>query len=85
MGDRGHRTSNSNPGSVDAWYGHLITYGLLSLLVLAIRHGDRVALSMDARAFGSGPRSRYREVHWTALDVVVGAAAVVALFAALMT
>jgi energy-coupling factor transport system permease protein len=49
---------------------------LVGLLVLAIRHGDRVALAMDARAFGSGPRTRYREVRWTALD---GIAALVGL------
>lgn len=51
---------------------------LLGLLVLAIRHGDRMALAMDARAFGSGPRGRYRAVRWSALDpcVAVGAAAV---------
>ena len=37
----------------------------LGLLVLAIRHGDRVALAMDARGFGSGPRTHYRVVRWT--------------------
>jgi len=41
---------------------------LVGLLVLAIRHGDRLALAMDARAFGSGPRSRYRVVTWSWLD-----------------
>jgi energy-coupling factor transport system permease protein len=56
---------------------------LVGLLVLAIRHGDRLALAMDARAFGAGPRSRYREVRWTILDGVVGLAAIVALVAAL--
>ncbi len=56
---------------------------LVSLLVLAIRHGDRLALAMDARAFGSGPRSRYREVGWTWLDGAVGAAAAVVLLIAL--
>ena len=40
---------------------------------------------MDARAFGSGPRSRYREVRWGRLDLVVGVAAVVVLAAALAT
>jgi energy-coupling factor transport system permease protein len=55
---------------------------LVSLLVLAIRHGDRVALAMDARAFGSGPRSRYREVRWGALDGVVGIAAAAILILA---
>lgn len=58
---------------------------LVGLLVLAIRHGDRMALAMDARAFGSGPRSRYREVRWQSLDLVVGVAAAAVLLAALAT
>ena len=52
---------------------------LLNLLVLAIRHGDRLALAMDARGFGSGPRSRYRLVRWSVLDVLVVVGAVVVL------
>jgi energy-coupling factor transport system permease protein len=58
---------------------------LLGLLVLAIRHGDRVALSMDARAFGAGPRSRYRVVRWMPLDaaLLVGAALALAIALAL--
>lgn len=56
---------------------------LVSLLVLAIRHGDRVALAMDARAFGSGPRSRYRVVRWGLSDVVVGGGALIVLVGAL--
>ena len=56
---------------------------LVGLLVLAIRHGDRMALAMDARAFGSGPRSRYREVRWTWLDLVVGIGAAAILIVAL--
>ena len=51
----------------------------MSLLVLAIRHGDRVALAMDARAFGSGPRSRYREVRWGPSDAVAAVVAVVVI------
>lgn len=58
---------------------------LLSLLVLAIRHGDRMALAMDARAFGSGPRSRYRAVRWGWPDLGVGVAALVVLIVALAT
>lgn len=55
---------------------------LVGLLVLAIRHGDRMALAMDARSFGRGPRSRYRIVRWTWLDgVAVAAAVAVALLA----
>jgi len=56
---------------------------LVGLLVLAIRHGDRLALAMDARAFGSGPRTRYREVRWGWLDAAVGAGAVLVLVGAL--
>jgi energy-coupling factor transport system permease protein len=54
---------------------------LVSLLVLAIRHGDRKALAMDARAFGSGPRSAYRLVTWGPLDLVVGLGAAVVMVA----
>ncbi len=50
---------------------------LVSLLVLAIRHADRKALAMDARAFGSGPRSAYRLITWGPVDVAVGLGAVV--------
>jgi energy-coupling factor transporter transmembrane protein EcfT len=56
---------------------------LVGLLVLAIRHGDRVALAMDARAFGSGPRTRYREVRWGPLDLALGLGATVVLVLAL--
>jgi energy-coupling factor transport system permease protein len=56
---------------------------LVGVLVLAIRHGDRMALAMDARAFGSRPRTFYREVPWTSLDAVVALTAVVILAAAL--
>lgn len=58
---------------------------LVSLLVLAIRHGDRLALAMDARGFGSGPMTHYRELRWSWLDgiVAVGALAVLAVALAL--
>jgi energy-coupling factor transport system permease protein len=56
---------------------------LVGLLVLAIRHGDRMALAMDARAFGCGPRSRYREVPWTWLDLAVSIGAAAVLIVAL--
>ncbi len=62
-----------------SWHPRL----LVGLLVLAIRHGDRVALSMDARGFGSGPRSRYRIVRWRAVDGVLVALAVGTLLIAL--
>ena len=59
-------------GLRSGWHPRL----LVGLLVLAIRHGDRLALAMDARGFGSGPRSRYREVRWTRLDAAMAAGAV---------
>jgi len=54
---------------------------LVGLLVLAIRHGDRLALAMDARAFGSGPRTAYRVITAGPLDAaaLVAAGAVVVL------
>lgn len=56
---------------------------LLGVLVLAIRHGDRLALAMDARAFGSGPRTHYREIRWSWLDILTAAGAAIALVLAL--
>lgn len=44
---------------------------LVGLLVRAIRHANELAIAMDARGFGSGPRTTYRPVAWTALDAVV--------------
>jgi energy-coupling factor transporter transmembrane protein EcfT len=64
-----------------SWHPRL----LVSLLVLAIRHGDRLAIAMDARGFGSGPRCRYREVRWGWLDLAVGVGAVLTLVLALAT
>ena len=56
----------------------------VGLLVLAIRHADRMAVSMDARAFGSGPRTHYREIRWSAMDAAVAVAAVAILAIALL-
>ncbi|HUP55731.1 MAG TPA: energy-coupling factor transporter transmembrane component T [Methylomirabilota bacterium] len=56
---------------------------LIGVLVLAIRHADRMALAMDARAFGSGPRTFYRPMRWTWHDLALGAGAVVVLVIAL--
>lgn len=58
---------------------------LVGLLILAIRHGDRLALAMDARGFGSGPRSMYRSVRWGWVDVgaVIVGAVVLAIIVAL--
>ena len=58
---------------------------LVGLLVLAIRHGDRMALAMDARAFGSGPRTYYRErpLVVARLGVAVGSVVMLAVALAL--
>ena len=56
---------------------------LLGLLVRAIRHADQLALAMDARAFGSGPRSTFRPIHWGWPDLAVGVGGLAALALAL--
>lgn len=56
---------------------------LVGLLVRAIRHADQLALAMDARAFGSGPRSTFRPIHWGWPDLVVGIGGLAALWLAL--
>ena len=66
-------------GLAAGWHPRL----MVGLLVLAIRHADQLALAMDARGFGSGPRTRYRTVAWTVLDVAVVVGGVVALVASL--
>jgi energy-coupling factor transport system permease protein len=62
-----------------SWHPRL----LVTLLVLAIRHGDRMALAMDARAFGAGPMTHYRDLRWSWLDGAVGLGAAIVLVAAL--
>lgn len=57
---------------------------LVGLLVRAIRHADQLSIAMDARGFASGPRTTYRPIAWTALDVAVGVAALLILVVALL-
>jgi energy-coupling factor transport system permease protein len=64
-----------------SWHPRL----LVTMLVLAIRHGDRLALAMDARAFDSGPMTSYRDLRWSWLDAAVGLGSVVVLIVALWT
>ena len=45
---------------------------LIGLLVRAIRHADQLALAMDARAFGTTPRTAFRPLMWRWTDVAVG-------------
>ena len=56
---------------------------LVALLVHAIRHGDRLALAMDARAFGAAGRTTYRPTAWSRLDTAVIVAGTVAVVGAL--
>ncbi len=44
---------------------------LVTLLVRAIRHADQLALAMDARGFGTGPRTTFRPIRWNRYDVGV--------------
>jgi energy-coupling factor transport system permease protein len=57
---------------------------LLGLLVRAIRHADLLSIAMDARGFGAGPRSTYRPIAWTRLDLVVAVMALLILVTALV-
>lgn len=57
---------------------------LVGLLVRAIRHADQLSIAMDARGFGTGPRTSYRLVSWTRLDAIVGGAALLILVVALV-
>ena len=50
---------------------------LLTTLERALQYGE----SLDARAFGSGRRSRYRPLRWTATDVLVVIASLAAILA----
>jgi energy-coupling factor transport system permease protein len=56
---------------------------LVGLLVLAVRRADRMAIAMDARAFGLGPRSRFRELLWRSIDGLVAVGGVAVLTVAL--
>jgi energy-coupling factor transport system permease protein len=59
---------------------------LVGLLVRAIRHADQLAIAMDARGFGGGPRTTYRPIAWTNLDgIVAGSAAIILLASQLLS
>ena len=57
---------------------------LVGLLIRAIRHADQLSIAMDARGFGPGPRSTYRPIGWSRLDLVVGLSALALLIATLV-
>jgi energy-coupling factor transport system permease protein len=58
---------------------------LVGLLVRAIRHADQLSIAMDARGFGPGPRTAYRPIGCTRLDIGVGASALAILVASLVS
>ena len=58
---------------------------LVGLLVRAIRHADQLSIAMDARGFGPGPRTAYRAIAWTRLDLVVAVGALAIAVAALVS
>jgi len=83
-----HRVRGAHGGrgpfaAVARWFGYIVP-----LLAGAIRHAERVALAMDARAFGAHPdRTERHLVPWRARDTVfvvafwaVSAALLVAFF-----
>lgn len=57
---------------------------LLGLLIRAIRHADQLALAMDARAFGSGPRTTYRPIRWGWPDLVIAIGGLAVLWVAVV-
>jgi energy-coupling factor transport system permease protein len=73
------RSARRTRGLRAGWHPRVV----FGLLVLAIRHADRVALAMDARGFGIGPRSEYRCVAWSWRDAVVMLGGLAALLLAL--
>ena len=63
------RSARRIRGLAVAWHPRI----LIGLLVRALRHADQLALAMDARAFGAGPRTTFRPLRWGWRDLVVGA------------
>ncbi|MBI2762713.1 MAG: energy-coupling factor transporter transmembrane protein EcfT [Chloroflexi bacterium] len=70
-------------GVARTWRPRLLVGLLVGLLVRAIRHADQLALAMDARAFGSGPRTTFRPLRWQWTDLAVAVAGVAILAASL--
>lgn len=74
------RASRRIRGMGSTWHPRL----LLGLLVRAIRQGDGLALAMDARAFGLGRRTWYRDLRWQVRDVAAATGGVAILVGALL-
>ncbi|MDO4918222.1 energy-coupling factor transporter transmembrane protein EcfT [Kocuria sp.] len=54
-----------------------------TLLVQSLRRATRLAMTMEARGFGAGPRTWARELHYGRVDVLVGSAVVLTAVGAL--
>ncbi|RLY94235.1 energy-coupling factor transporter transmembrane protein EcfT [Kocuria tytonicola] len=54
-----------------------------TLLVQSLRRATRLAMTMEARGFGAGPRTWARTLHYGRVDVLVGAAVVLTAVGAL--
>ncbi|GAA3750770.1 energy-coupling factor transport system permease protein [Spinactinospora alkalitolerans] len=74
---RGLEAGRNPVAAVGIFFGRLF-----ALLVRSIRTGTLLAMAMDARAFGSGPRTHARESVWRASDTWLIAAAAALLCAA---
>ena len=80
---RGAHVGRGPFAAIARWWGYIVP-----LLAGAIRHAERVALAMDARAFGAHPdrTERYllpwrrRDTVFTVLFWIASAAVLVALF-----
>ena len=68
-------------------WGGLAEFGgqAFTLLVQSLRRATRLAMTMEARGFGAGPRTWARPLHYGGVDVGVGAAVVLIAVGALVT
>ena len=58
---------------------------LFALLVLALRHAERMAVAMDARGFDApGPRGRFRVVRMSGADAIVASLGAAVLVVAVL-
>lgn len=74
---RGLETGRNPLAALSIFFGKLF-----ALLVRAVRTGTLLATAMDARAFGTGPRSHARVSRWRLADTVLVAASLLLLAAA---
>ncbi|WP_017594695.1 energy-coupling factor transporter transmembrane component T family protein [Nocardiopsis potens] len=76
------RARGLEPGRNPAALAAQFTGKAFALLVRAIRTGTLLATAMDARGFGTGPRTHARTSRWSGADTVLIAATVLVLVAA---